>query len=366
MYIRGEMMNLEQLAYIVEVAETESLSVASENIHVTQSAISQSITNLEKKLGIKIFQRSRSGTIPTEAGGKVIQKAIEILGKMEELQIEANADWFGENEKLRLGTIPSPLMYLPKTLASFKKDDHSIQKAKEILGKIEEMQIEANADWFSENEKLRLGTIPSPLMYLPKTLASFKKDYPSIQMEIAERSSQTIIDDIAEDKLDIGLVGLSQGGREFKYEDIDIQVVLRGQMIVAASKQSPLASRSSMTASQIQKFSLVIYDDDRLWEFIDELAAQSGKIDVLFSTNNLDAIRNAVKENLAITIAPDYTIKNDIAVESSQIVPVEIAGLQQDYPGMALVWSKSRSTRTIRNFISRLKTDMLKLQTNQL
>lgn len=312
MYIRGEMMNLEQLVYIVEVAETESLSIASENIHVTQSAISQSITNLEKKLGVKIFQRSRSGTIPTEAGGKVIQKAIEILGKMEELQIEANADWFGENEKLRL------------------------------------------------------GTIPSPLMYLPKTLASFKKDYPSIQMEIAERSSQTIIDDIAEDKLDIGLVGLSQGGREFKYEDIDIQVVLRGQMIVAASKQSPLASRSSMTASQIQKFSLVIYDDDRLWEFIDELAAQSGKIDVLFSTNNLDAIRNAVKENLAITIAPDYTIKNDIAVESSQIVPVEIAGLQQDYPGMALVWSKSRSTRTIRNFISRLKTDMLKLQTNQL
>src|SRR5699024_900528 len=312
MYIRGEMMNLEQLAYCVQVAETESLSIASENIHVTQYAISQSITNLEKKLGVKIFQRSRSGTIPTEAGGKVIQKAIEILGKMEELQIEANADWYGENEKLRL------------------------------------------------------GTIPSPLMYLPKTLASFKKDYPSIQMEIAERSSQTIIDDIAEDKLEIGLVGLSQGGREFKYEDIEIQVVLRGQMIVAASKQSPLASRSSMTASQIQKFSLVIYDDDRLWEFIDELAAQSGKIDVLFSTNNLDAIRNAVKENLAITIAPDYTIKNDIAVESSQIVPVEIAGLQQDYPGMALVWSKSRSTRTIRNFISRLKTDMLKLQTNQL
>src|SRR5699024_11082331 len=213
MYIRGEMMNLEQLAYIVEVAETESLSVASENIHVTQSALSQSITNLEKKLGIKIFQRSRTGTITTEAGGKVIQKAIEIHGKMEEQKIEAKADRYGESEKLRL------------------------------------------------------GTNPSSLMYLPKTLASFKKDYPSIQMEIAERCSQTIIDDIAEDKLDIGLVGLSQGGREFKYEDIEIQVVLRGQMIVAASKQSPLASRSSMTASQIQKFSLVIYDDDRLWEF---------------------------------------------------------------------------------------------------
>src|SRR5699024_2559962 len=120
------MMNLEQLAYIVEVAETESLSVASENIHVTQSAISQSITNLEKKLCIKVIQRIRSGTIPTAAVGKVIENAIDILTEMDELRIEANEDWFGENAKLRLGTIPSPLIYLPKTLASFNKHYPSI------------------------------------------------------------------------------------------------------------------------------------------------------------------------------------------------------------------------------------------------
>lgn len=302
-------MNLEQLTYIVEVAEAGSLADASEKIHVTQSAISQSITNLEKKLGVKIFHRSRSGTAPTEAGSKIILKAMEILGKMEELQMEANADLY---------------------LAS---------------------------------EKLRLGTIPSPLMYLPKTLAAFKKDYPTIKMEIAEQSSQAIIDDIADDKLDIGLVGLSREGAEFRNEDIEIQVVLKGSMMVAASEQSTLAHASSITASEIQKHLLVIYDDDRLWEFVDDLCARFGSIDVLFSTNNLDAIRNAVKENLAITIAPDYTIKNDFAVAANEVVPLEIADLTQDYPGMALVWSKSCNTAVMRNFMSRLKTDMLRLQT---
>src|SRR5699024_5168701 len=110
MYIRGEMMNLEQLAYIVEVAETESLSVASENIYVTQSAISQSITNLEKKLGIKIFQRYSSRIITTEASYKVIQQTIQNIGKIEKHKIETKTEWFGENEKLRLETNQSPLM----------------------------------------------------------------------------------------------------------------------------------------------------------------------------------------------------------------------------------------------------------------
>ncbi|MGY0692745.1 hypothetical protein ACW2QC_08105 [Virgibacillus sp. FSP13] len=70
---------------------------------------------------------------------------------------------------------------------------------------------------------------------------------------------------------------------------------------------------------------------------INDLTTQFGPADILFSTNNLDAIRNAVLENLAITIAPDYTVKNDPYARTGEIVPIEIANLEQDYPGMALV-----------------------------
>ena len=54
-------MNLEQLEYVVEIAKTQSFSAASEHLHVTQSAISQSIHRLEKELGLILFERSRQG-----------------------------------------------------------------------------------------------------------------------------------------------------------------------------------------------------------------------------------------------------------------------------------------------------------------
>ncbi|MEN1966695.1 LysR family transcriptional regulator [Lentibacillus sp. N15] len=302
-------MNIEQLKYIVEVAKVGSLSIASEKLHITQSAISQSISHLEGELNVKIFNRSRMGATPTDRGNKIIIKALETLGKLEELKMEAD---------------PNP----------------------DLVG-----------------GKLRLGTIPSPLMYLPKTLSSYKNDYPNMQIEIFEKASQEIIDDIKEDKLDIGLIGLSREGKERRDENITLEVILRGKMIVAASKHSSIALFKSMRPEEIRKHSLVIYNDDRMWEFIDDLASRFGPVDILFSTNNMDAIRNAIMEDLAITIAPDYTIKNDPYVVSGEGVPIDIVNLEQDYPGMALVWSKKPSnTAMIHNFVSRLTADMMELK----
>lgn len=81
-------MNLDQLYYVREVLHTQSITIASENLHVTQSAISQSITLLEKEVGIPLFHRSRQGTIPTEEGKPILYKILETLQKFDELQDE--------------------------------------------------------------------------------------------------------------------------------------------------------------------------------------------------------------------------------------------------------------------------------------
>ncbi|QKY68743.1 LysR family transcriptional regulator [Lentibacillus sp. CBA3610] len=302
-------MKIEQLEYIVEVAKLGSLSLTSRKLHITQSAISQAITSLEEELGVKIFKRSRLGTTPTDRGNKIIKKALETLEKLEELRMETD---------MNLNLVDG---------------------------------------------KLRVGTIPSPLMYLPKTLSAFKKDYPNMRIEISEKASQDIVENIKQDQLDIGLIGLSMEGEEMRDQNIAFEVVLRGQMIVAASINSPLAFASAVTPQEIRRHPLVIYNDDRMWEFVNNLTARFGPVDVLFSTNNQDAIRNAVIENLAITIAPDYTVISDSNVVNGKVVPVEISNLEQNYPGMALVWSKTkRNTTIIRNFVSRLTLDMIELK----
>ncbi|MFJ8527537.1 LysR family transcriptional regulator [Bacillus sp. NPDC094106] len=72
-------MNLEQMEYIKEISRTQSISLAAKNLHVSQAAVSQSISLLERELGVKLFIRSRLGTTPTKEGKNIIRKALEII-----------------------------------------------------------------------------------------------------------------------------------------------------------------------------------------------------------------------------------------------------------------------------------------------
>lgn len=150
-------MHLEQLEYIVEIAKAGSLTKAAQNKHVTLSAISQSLSSLEAELGIALFTRSRLGAVPTSEGRVIIKKAFEVLSKIEEIQ--------------------------------------------------EEAQSSAN----TLSGELRLATIPGPMDLLVNAVSSFKKDYPQIRIEIAEKGSQEILEDIGQDKLDIGLIIMYEG-----------------------------------------------------------------------------------------------------------------------------------------------------------
>src|SRR4051812_16809292 len=107
-------MNFEQLEYIKEVIETKSMSIAAENLHVSQSAISQSISLLEKEFGIQLFKRSRIGTFPTDEGKNIIKKLLEILKKTDELKEEVQSITSSFSGELKIATIPSIFMtFLP-------------------------------------------------------------------------------------------------------------------------------------------------------------------------------------------------------------------------------------------------------------
>ena len=51
-------MRLEQLKYIVEIADTGSFTTASERLFIAQPSISQAVTSLEKELNVTMFHRS--------------------------------------------------------------------------------------------------------------------------------------------------------------------------------------------------------------------------------------------------------------------------------------------------------------------
>lgn len=92
----------------------------------------------------------------------------------------------------------------------------------------------------------------------------------------------------------------------------------------------------------------------------DVLERQYGPLNLFFSTNNMDAVRKAVYENLAATIGPDYTVKYDPFVASGDVIPLPIEDVDHDYPGMALIWSKAKSNTSFAvSFLARLESVLI-------
>ena len=68
-------MRLEQLEQIIKLADTGSFSQAAKDLYIAQPSLSRSIKQLETEVGFQIFERTRSGVIPSERGLELIGRA---------------------------------------------------------------------------------------------------------------------------------------------------------------------------------------------------------------------------------------------------------------------------------------------------
>ena len=69
-------MTFQQLSFVVEVANCESINKAAERLYTSQSNVSNSIKALEEELGIQIFLRTKKGVSVTEEGRDAHHKAL--------------------------------------------------------------------------------------------------------------------------------------------------------------------------------------------------------------------------------------------------------------------------------------------------
>lgn len=79
-------LNLRHLAAALEIRRMGSISRAIDQVHLSQSAITQGLTKLERELGFSLFSRSQFGLIPTEVGEIFLRRtelAINFLRKMD-------------------------------------------------------------------------------------------------------------------------------------------------------------------------------------------------------------------------------------------------------------------------------------------
>lgn len=101
------MIDIKKLRYIVETARFESVTRAAGALHITQSALTRNIAEVEEDLGFQLFVRLSRGVHTTDAGASFVNNARQVVGDFETLL--ARADDYGalKTGRLRLGIAPA-------------------------------------------------------------------------------------------------------------------------------------------------------------------------------------------------------------------------------------------------------------------
>ena len=121
-------LTLQQLAYVREIERAETVTAAAQQLEVSQPALSQALAELERRLGVPLFDRRRRRLRLTEAGRRVAEFADEVLGQAEALDRWLDAFKHGRSGSLRVGMIDAASLYvLPDAVRAFRREHPEVE-----------------------------------------------------------------------------------------------------------------------------------------------------------------------------------------------------------------------------------------------
>ncbi|UIR39245.1 LysR family transcriptional regulator [Rhodococcus sp. DMF-1] len=97
-------MRIEQLEYIAAVTAHGSLRRASEAMNISQPALSEAITRLEKELGTTLLDRRRTGSRISREGLELLQNMTDVIEAVGRLR-QAAGDQGVRMREIRIGTV---------------------------------------------------------------------------------------------------------------------------------------------------------------------------------------------------------------------------------------------------------------------
>lgn len=176
--------HLNDFHLVLQIVDAASLTKGAERCHLSLSAASQRIKNLEDRLNLKLFQRNAQGVVPTEACQTYVRHARQILMQLD---------------------------LLASDLRPFSAG---------IRGQV---RLHANTTAVTE--------------FLPPVLGRFLRDNPDIQVDLKERESDTIVRSVRDGAADIGMVAGS-----VVTDGLQVRKLTSSKLVVVAPVGHPVLS----------------------------------------------------------------------------------------------------------------------------
>lgn len=203
-------MTIQQLKYVIAIAESGSISTAAQKFFVAQSSVSKALSELEKELGFPIFNRSNRGVWLSEEGTNFLSYARQVTEQFEILEEEF------------IGTPP------PRRVFAVSSQHYA---------------------------------------FVVNAFVELVKEYGEDKYEFTLRELQTaeIIEDIRTGRSDIGILFLSRFNREviehiLDGEDMKFNKLFTAKPHVFVSRNNPLAQKKKVTLDDLKEFPRLTYD----------------------------------------------------------------------------------------------------------
>ncbi len=249
-------MTLENLRLIRDVAHHRNLSKAARLNQISQSAASQALQEIERELGIALFDRSTRPLTVTAAGKLYVEYCRDVLRRQDELQASLQLLKKRANGVARIAAIYS-------------------------VGLSEMAQIESR----------------------------FAARYPDGELQVSYLRPERVWQAVEEDHADLGLMSYAESSR-----DVVALPWREEEMVVTVAPGHPLAAHEKIAPAQLEGELFVGFDDDLPIQGQIERYLRENRVAVEMALrfDNIQMIKEAVAHGAGISIMPARVIRIDL------------------------------------------------------
>lgn len=274
-------LSLRQLEYVVALAETAGFHRAAERCNVSQPTLSAQIAQVESVLGVRLFERARTGVLVTPQGRAVVDRAQRVLREMSDLLAAAARSNDPFSGTFRVGVIPTVAPYL-----------------------------------------------------LPDVMPALGERYPQLQLVLREERTDEVMRDLRHATLDLGLVAL-----EAELGEHEAHEVMKDPFVVAMPAGHPLAAKKRIALEDLENEPVLLLDDGHCFRTQAlALCSKAGFREADFRATSLATLVQMVSAGSGITLLPKLAVE----VENRR-GQMEIRAFVPPAPSrtIALVWRPS-------------------------
>jgi DNA-binding transcriptional LysR family regulator len=290
-------MQIESLKVFCDLAETESFTKAAQINGVTQSAVSQQISSLERLFKSLLIERSKKKFRLTREGQVLYDYSKQIISTFESLHSQ-------------------------------------LQELKDII-----------------SGTIRVATIYSIGLHdLPPYVKRFMKSYPTVNVHVEYRRANQVYEDVLGNVVDLGLVAYPS-----KDAKLEIVPLRKDPLVLICHPQHAFAKLKNIKLKSLVGQKFVGFEPDiPTRKALDKILREYGvSVNNVMEFDNIETVKRAVEIDAGVAIVPQATVLQEVSKETLAAVPLEGGNF---FRPLAAIYKKNKVlSPAMKQFLSILK-----------